>query len=126
MSTYLSLSLTGLYYILDKVKKFRTFRPCSFVDMLVKGTNNFWKVRGLIDGFNESCKQISSQEGKTADESMRAIQFCSIPKGDLPHYSYIFIKPESLWTEINNVACSRLGGMLHLDIQKGKKATKTS
>ena len=28
-------------------------------------------------------------------------------------------------TEMNNVACSRLGNMLHLDIQKGKEDTNT-
>ena len=28
-------------------------------------------------------------------------------------------------TEINNMVCSRLGTMLHLDIQKGKEAMKT-
>ena len=27
---------------------------------------------------------------------------------------------------MNNVACSRLGTMLHLEIQKGKEAMKTS
>ena len=29
-------------------------------------------------------------------------------------------------TEINNVACSRLGTMLYIDIQKGKEVMKTS
>ena len=57
---------------------------------------------------------------------MSAILLCTNPKGDLPHYSYIFRKPEPLGTDMKNVACSRLGAMLHLDIQKGKEATKTS
>ena len=57
---------------------------------------------------------------------MSAIQFRTTPKRDLPHYSYIFRKPESLGTEIKNVTCSRLGTMLHLEIQKGKEAMKTS
>ena len=48
------------------------------------------------------------------------------PKGDLPHYSYNFRKPESLGTEMKNDPCSRLGTMLHLEIQKGKEAKKTS
>ena len=48
------------------------------------------------------------------------------PKGDLPHYSYIFRKPEPLGVDIKNVACSRLGNMFHLDTQKGKEAMKTS
>ena len=39
---------------------FKTFWPCSFVDPSVKGNDNLWKVCGLIDGFNESFKQIAS------------------------------------------------------------------
>ena len=54
-------------------KEFREFWPNSFVDSLEKVTNNFWKVHGLIDGFNESLRQIASGVGKTVDESMSAI-----------------------------------------------------
>ena len=57
---------------------------------------------------------------------MGAILFRITPKGYLPHYSYIFRKPETLGTEIKNMAFSRLGTMLHLDIQKGKEAMKIS
>ena len=41
--------------------------PCFFTTMMVKGTNDLWKVRGLIDGFNELRKQISFGVVKTAD-----------------------------------------------------------
>ena len=64
--------------------------------------------------------------GKTEDESISDIQFCTTPKGDLLNYSYIFMNPEPLRTERNNVDCSRLWTMLHPDIQKGKEDTKTS
>ena len=94
--------------------------------MSVKGAHNFWKVRWMIDGFNKPHRKIDSGVGKTADESMSAIQFSTTPIGDLPHYSYIFRKTESLGTDIKNVACSRLGTMLHLEIQKGEEATKMS
>ena len=47
-------------------------------------------------------------------------------KGDLPHYSYIYRNPEPLGMEIKNLACSRLGTMLYLEIQKGREATKTA
>ena len=57
---------------------------------------------------------------------MSAIQFFTTPKGDLPHYYYIFRKTEPLGIEMKNVVCSRLGTMLHLDIQNGKEAMKTS
>ena len=60
------------------------------------------------------------------DELMSAIQFRTTPKGDLPHYSYIFRKLDPLGTEMKNLACSRLGTMLHLEIQKGEEAMKTS
>ena len=63
---------------------------------------------------------------KREDESMSAIRFCTTPKGDLPHYSFIFRNMETLGTEMNNVARLRLGTMLHLDIQKGEEAMKTS
>ena len=60
-----------------------------------------------------------------ADELMSAIPFFTTPKGDLPHYSYIFRNLNSLGTEMKNVAYSRLGTMLHLYIQKGEEATET-
>ena len=52
------------------------------------------------------------------------MHFCTTPKDDLPHYSYIFSNPEPLRTEIKNIDFYRLGTMLYLDIQKGKEATK--
>ena len=45
---------------LTRFKEFSTFFPCSFVDPSVKGTYDFWKIRGLIDGFNESHRKIAS------------------------------------------------------------------
>ena len=89
-------------------------------------TDNFWKIRGLIDGFNGSRRQIDSGREKTVDESMSAIRFRTTPKGDLPHYSYIFRNLDPLRTKMKNVVCSRLGTMLRLDIQKGKEAMKKS
>ena len=60
-----------------------------------------------------------------SDESISAILFCTTPKGGLLHHSYIFRKPEPLGWKMNNMDFSRLGTMLHLDIQKGKEAMKT-
>ena len=92
--------------------------------MSVKVTDKFWKIRGIIVGFNKSRRRIASGVEKKVDESMSAIRFFTTPKVDLP--SYIFMNPESLVTEMKNVTCSRLGTMLHLDIQKRKEAMKTS
>ena len=56
---------------------------------------------------------------------MSAMQFRITPQGDLPHYSCIFRKPEPLGEDMKNVACSRVGSMLHLEIQTGTEAVKT-
>ena len=53
---------------------------------------------------------------KVGDESMSAIRFWTIVKGDLPHLSYIFENPESLGTEFNNVACYVTGLLIFLEI----------
>ena len=50
---------------------------------------------------------------------------CTNPIVYLPQYSYIFRKPEPLGIEMKNVACYRLGAMLHLDIQNAKEDTNT-
>ena len=100
--------------------------PILFTSLSVKVVDNFWKVRGVIDRFNESRRHIASGVDKTAYESMSAIQFCTAPKINLSRYSYIFSNTEPLGKEMNNVACSRLGNMFHLAIQKGKEAIKKS
>ena len=76
--------------------------------------DKLWRILGLIDGFNESCRHIASGVGKTADESMSAIRFFTTPKGYLPHYSFILRKLDTLGTEMKNVVCLRLGTMLNL------------
>ena len=111
LSTYLSLSLYVFAIYLTRFKEFRTFWPCSFTYTSVKSMYNFWKFRGLIDRFNYSQRKIASGAENTSDKSTSDIHFCTTPNGDLPHYSYIFRKPEPLGTEINNVDCSRLGTM---------------
>ena len=94
--------------------------------MSVKGTDDFWKIRGLVDRFNESRGKIASGVEKTVDELISAILFRTTPKGDLMHYSFIFRNPDPLGKEMKNVACSRLGTMLHLEILKRKEDMKTS
>ena len=70
----------------------------SFVDLSVKVTNNFWKISGIIDGFNEVLSQIDSGVEIMDDELMSAIQFRTTAKGDLPPYHYIFRNPDPLGT----------------------------
>ena len=47
---FIPLQVCGIS--LTRFKEFKKFWPCSFVDPSVKAIDNFWKVRGLIDGFN--------------------------------------------------------------------------
>ena len=68
---FLPLHLSSIS--LTRFKEFRIFWPCKFFDPLVKGNDHFWKIRGLIDSFNEPRRKIASGVKKTADESMSAI-----------------------------------------------------
>ena len=61
------------------------FWLCSFANLLVKGTDNFWKVLGIIGGFNKWRSNIASGVEKIIDELMIAIQFRTTPKGHLTH-----------------------------------------
>ena len=45
------LQVFGVY--LTRFKEFKAFLPCSFTSPLIKGIYKFWKVQGLIDGFNK-------------------------------------------------------------------------
>ena len=65
------------------------------------------------------CTKIALGVEKTEDESMSAIRFWKTPKGDLLHYSFIFMNLEPLGTELNDMLCSRLGIMLYLE-KKGE------
>ena len=55
---------------------------------------------------------------------MGAIRFCTTPKGELPHLSYIFRNTGMPGTEFNTVACSVTGSLIFLDIQRGKEGMK--
>ena len=52
------LQVCGIF--LTRFKNFRTFWPSYFVDPSVKGTNNFWKIREMVDRFSESRRKIDS------------------------------------------------------------------
>ena len=93
---------------------------------MIKVIDDFWKLWGIIVGFNESRRHIASRVEKTSYDAMSDILFCATPKGYLPHYSYIFRKPYKFGTNMDNLACSRLRTLLHLEIQKGKEDMKTS
>ena len=57
---------------------------------------------------------------------MSAIRFRTTAKGNLPHLSYIFRKPDPLGTEFKTVACSVTGALLFIEVQRGKEGMKNS
>ena len=80
----------------------------------------------LFDGFNTACKNIAASFLKVGDESMSAIRFRTTAKGNLPHLSYIFRKPEPLGTKFKTVVCSVTGALLFIKVQRGKEGMKDS
>ena len=54
------------------------------------------------------------------DASMSAIRFQVTAKGNLPHLSYIFSKPEPLERDFETVACPVKGGLIFVEVQRGK------
>ena len=69
-----------------------------------------------VDGFNETCNNISASYLKVGDDSTSAIRFRTTAKGDLPEFSYIYCKPEPLGKEFKTVACSVTGALLFVEI----------
>ena len=80
----------------------------------------------LIDGFNAEFKNIAAGSLKDGYEYMSEILFRMIAKGNLPHLSYIFSKPETLGVEFKKVACSVLGDLPFIEVHRGKEGTNRS
>ena len=89
-------------------------------------TDESWRAKHLFDGFNNLCKNISASFLKVGDESMSAIRFRTTAKGNLPHLSCIFRKPDLPGTEFKTVACSVTGALLFIKVQRGKEGMKNS
>ena len=89
-------------------------------------TYEWWRAKMLFDGLNTACKNIAASFLKVGGESMSAIRCRTTAKGNLPHLSYIFQKPEPLGTEFKTVACSVTGALLFIEVQRGKEGMKYS
>ena len=77
-------------------------------------TYEWCRAKLLFNGFNTACKNIAASSLKVGDELMSAIRFRTTAKGNLPHLSYTFRKPEPLGTEFKTVACSVTGALLSI------------
>ena len=83
LTSLYTLQICAIY--LTRFKEFRILCIWSSVDILVKVTDNFWKVLGIIDQFNESCRQISSGVEKRHMSRW-------VPYNFVPPLKYIYIK----------------------------------
>ena len=99
---------------------FRKYFPQGFDSEADKETDEWWRVKLLIDGFNTEFNNIAASFLKVGYESMSAIRFRTTAKGNLPHLSYIFCKPEPLGVEFKTVACSVKGVFIFIEVQIGK------
>ena len=57
---------------------------------------------------------------------MSIVIFRTTAKGNLPHLSYIFRKPEPLGTDFKTVDCSVTGALLFIEVKRGKEGMKDS
>ena len=60
------LQIFGIY--LTSLNQFKDFWPCYFMYSSEKCTDNFFRVRRLIGGFNNLCRNIYSGVGETVDK----------------------------------------------------------
>ena len=75
----------------------------------------------LIGGFNEACNNIAVSYLEVGGDSISAIIFWTTVKGNLPHLSYIFCKPEPLGTKFKTVSCSVTGSFLFVEVHRERK-----
>ena len=68
-----------------------------------------------------ACNNIADSYLKFGGESMSAIRFRTKEKGNLPHLSYILLKPDPLGEELKLVACSVTGALLFIDVHRRKE-----
>ena len=81
----------------------------QFADEDVRETDQWWKVRRLVEGFNKNRSQVvASSRVKVLDETMSAYRPQTSKTGNIPHLSFIARKPEPLGTELK---------MLHQELQ---------
>ena len=78
----------------------------------------------LFNGFNTVCKNIAAIFLKVGDDSMSAISFRKMAKGNLPHFSYTFFNLDPLGTEFNTVAFSDIGVLLLIEFQRFEEGMK--
>ena len=78
----------------------------------------------LICGFNEAHNNIDASSMEVGDESMSDISSRTTAKGNLPHLSNTFRKPEPLGADFNKFICYVLGALIFIELKRGKDGKK--
>ena len=81
---------------------------------------NGGEKKNLIYVSNDAFNNISDSYMKFGDEFMSVIRFGATAKGNFPHLSYIFHKPETPGAEPKTSACSFTGFLLFISFQRLK------
>ena len=74
----------------------------------------------LIGGFNYACNNIAASYLKVGCDSMSDIRSRTRAKGSLPHLSYIFRKPDPMWTEFKTVVYYVKDALICVEVKKLK------
>ena len=108
----------GRYMKLYRFRDIMSAMSCVTYSASASMTDPWWKVRPLIQGFNENRrKSFHSSWLVCIDESMSAYR-----GDDLPHTSFIQRKPEPVGTELTTM-CDRVSKiMVFMELQEGKAA----
>ena len=93
--TYIS-PFTGLWHILDKVKGVQDILAMLLCWSVGKSYRKFWKIRGLIDRFNESRRQIALGEEKR--QMSQWVPYDSVPSlKEIYRTTPIYLESWSHW-----------------------------
>ena len=97
----------------------------AFRDDERKGTDKWYRIRKLIEDFNENrLRTVNISKLLVPDEAMSAFRPRTTSSSVLDHISYVDRKPKPMGTEFKCVCDGRSGLMIYLEIQEGSTAMK--
>ena len=76
----------------NRGKEFMKYWPQGFESEYDKDSDEWYRVRQLIDDLNEAYKNIAARYLKVGNDSTSAIRFWTTAKGNLPPLYYIYAR----------------------------------
>ena len=85
------------YMSLRRFEELKQLFPVIFQEERFEDSDDWWRIRGAVDGFNENRrKTVAASFKKVLDELMSATRPRKLKTGGLPHITYLPLKPKSL------------------------------